>query len=925
MPGTVITTSPDIALLDSRIIASLCSGYFYVDISPSVYIGSGKTLVLGANVKIVNPYGVVVKDYGTNYEIAPALSQGMDGVVSFAIPTMASNYQYGKYTISVELFDQNNTRYVVTKTVSLCEPDKNNKTRSYGTLSATMRGSCTDGKVFIVVDTPPNYNGRIYESRSLDLTLDFPTASGEDPLETSIGSFSVQLYEGVYKLTGTDCVTYNFGDNIFVKVNYKIKLEKNIRCLIDECCVQERINELSLQLDAGCPLPDKERISNTIVEALLQLKIIELNANCGQDASDAITKLEQLLGCSCTCNCAEGTPIINTNPAKDFSIVGCGFDKTTVGLTDTYTLYNYTYVVEVVPNGGVLTVSAATLDGCTKTQTISFDIAAAYSQIKSLANETDEEAAFWASVINKILNSIGNGVITGWTAMTFLQRIESMLNYMSSCCYCGAYINGVEVDLPIVSFIRNGSDVEIQWADTGEDKVEVWLDGILKGTVDSSLDTFNLVGAADGNPHTWVLKPLCSNNKYGTPATGEFTYIGCDTVAPPTVSSNNVNGVSCPYDLTSLVSTPPLGIDVEWHTANNTNASSLVPDATNVSSGVYYAFAKNGDGCYSTATVVTLICAEATSCTAPQGLFAQPFLGAFRILFSSAAYPPPSNSYTVKRRLASDPDVDGSYTTIGTPTFNAGLNKWTILDGSANNNTLYVYKAISNCGGSPVTTPYTTYEFANITCPSVTYTPALNSIGYSFTNVGANITKYEVKLYDAAGVVLLETDTYTPAFSTPISGTFSGLSSSTTYKIRVRVYIGTYYTDCTFSTQVTTGATGNNIFWSVNDVVGARLRIYDGASPANTVLNILSTSTSQNGELTGLSGAYQVCAEWASGSGNVIKIRICDVLGNEVFYDGSITVGDPTSCYTLPALPNSSAPYYVYVTAGNIEPPSCGA
>jgi hypothetical protein len=231
MPGTVITTSPDIALLDSRIVANLCTGYFLIDLTPSVYIASGKTLVLGANVQISNTYGVIVKPYGTSYEIAPALSMGMDGVVSFAIPTMASNYQYGKYTITVELFDQNNTRYTVTKTISLCEPDKNNKTRSYGTLSAKLTGSCTDGKVYVIVDTPPNYNGRQYESRSLDLELDYPTASGVDPLETSIGSFSVQLYEGVYKLSGTDCVTYNFGDNLFVKVNYKINLEKNIRCL----------------------------------------------------------------------------------------------------------------------------------------------------------------------------------------------------------------------------------------------------------------------------------------------------------------------------------------------------------------------------------------------------------------------------------------------------------------------------------------------------------------------------------------------------------------------------------------------------------------------------------------------------------------------------------------------------------------------
>lgn len=918
MAGTVITTSPNIALLDSRIIANLCTGYFLIDISPSVYIGSGKTLVLGANVKIVNPYGVVVKDYGANYEIAPALSMGMDGVISFAIPTMAGNYQYGKYTVSVELFDQNNTRFVVTKTVSLCEPDKNNKTRSYGTLSATLRGSCTDGKVYVIVDTPPNYNGRIYESRSLDLQLDYPTASGETPEETTIGSFSVQLYEGVYKLSGTDCVTYNFGDNIFVKVNYKINLEKAIRCLIDECCVYERLAELQLKLKDSCPLPEQERITNIILDSLMLLKLIKLAANCGADASDYITDLEKLLGCSCICNCAEGTPIINTSPAKDFSIIGCGFEKTTVGLTDTYTINNYTYVVDVVENGGVLTVSAATLNGCTKTQIITFNITAAYTQIKSLANATDEEAAFWASVINKALNGVSSSCLpANWSALTLLQRVQWMVTFMCACCNCSAVINTSATS-------KVGGDVLLEWTSTGAYLIDIFLDGIFKGTVLSTVEEFTLVGAADGTEHTWILMPRCSNSKFGTPATGTFTFLGCASVSPPVVSSNNVNGVACPYDLTSLESTPPAGVTYEWHTANNTDASSLVPDATNVSSGVYYAFAKDASGCYSTATIVTLTCAEATSCTAPQSLTVVESVGGFMVSFLSAAYPPPSSSYTVKRRLKSAPDVDGSYSTIGTPTFNAGSGRWEILDTTASNNTLYVYKAISNCGGSPVTTPYTTFDFANITCPTVTYTPTTSSIGYSFTNVGGEVDKYDVKLYDATSVTLLETDTFTPAFPSPISGTFSGLTSSTTYKVRVRVYIGTYYKDCTFSTQVTSGATGNNIYYHINDVIGARLRIYDGASPANTVLNVLSTSTTQNGELTSLSGVYQICAEWNSGSGNVIKIRICDVNGNEVFYDGSITNFDPVSCYTLPSLPNSSAPYFVFVTAGNIEPPTCG-
>lgn len=783
MPGTPTTGSPNIALLDSKIVADLCSGKFYVDASPSIYIGSGAANVLGANVQIVNPYGVVVKPYGSNYEIAPNLSGGMNAVISFNVPTQASNYQYGKYTVSVKLYDAGGASWVVTKTVSVCEPDKNNKTKSYGSLSALMNASCKDGKVCIVTDNVPNYNGKQVESQVNDFTLEYPTGSGLNSLETTIGSFCVQLYEGVYKFTGTICATYNFTDNVFVKVNYKIKKEKNIRCLIDECCVFTKLSELNLLLKTNCTLKEQEETTAIIVDALRLLKTIQLAADCGEDASDYIADLEKLLGCTCTCNCAEGTPIINTSPNKDFVITGCNVTKTTVGLTDSYVIENYEYVVGVVENGGALVVATATLSGCIKTQQLTFSISAVYTQIKSLINS---DTTYWQLLINTILAS-GN-----------VSVFQAVLVSITNCCNCSATIGTVTPS-------QSGADVLLSWTATGEFSVDVYMDGVFMGNVLGGVDQITLAGAANGATHTYVILPKCSNNKYGTSANGTFAYLGCPSIAAPVVSSNNVNGVECPYNLTSLQSTPPAGITYEWHTANNTNASSLVPNATSVSSGVYYAFAKNTDGCYSTATIVTLVCAAATSCTAPQTLLVAPAAGCdFYVTFQSAAYPPPSNSYTVKRRLFSDPDVDGSYTTIGTPTWNATLNRWVICDATAANNTLYTYKAISNCGGSPITTPFTTYEYAKLTCPVLTLTPDTDSVDYSFAPAGGSISKYEVKIYDATGVTLIHTDTHVPAFSNPTTGTFTYLSDSTTYKVRIRVYIGTYYTDCDFVTVVTT-------------------------------------------------------------------------------------------------------------------------
>ena len=918
MPSTTVSGSSNIAVFDLKVIASLCTGQFCLDVTPSTYIGSGKNNLLGVKFKIDDQYGVPVRPYPvSSYDLSPALSADMDSSVCFNIPTLAGTYKYGTYTVTAELTDADGSKYYVTKKVTICPPNSKDKSKNYGTLSAKIFGSCKDGKLFVIADTVPAYNGKISETQVSDFELRYPTISGLDPIETNQGSFSVQLFEGEYMFSGEICATYNFTDNIYVEVKYKIKKTQNVRCLIDECCVFERLEELNARLKTNCTEAERTATTEIILETLNYLKQIELAAQCGKDATEYIESMEKLLGCTCTCNCAEGTPIINNNPSKDFLIEGCGVSKQTVGLTDVYTIDNFEYVVGVIDNGGILVVSTAVQTDCTKTQNITFNISAAYTQIKGLANADNTEAAFWASVINKVLTLVdGSCIDTGWAGMTFQARIAAIIAKVCACCGCAATIDSSSVQ-------KVGSGVKLSWTDTGEFAVDVYLDGVFKGRVLSTVDEFTFDNAADGSTHSWVLVPVCSNNKFGIAASGEFTELGCPSITPPVVSSNNVNA-ECPYDLSTLLSAPPVGITYEWHTQNNTNSSSLLANPSSVSSGVYYVFAKDSNGCYSTATQVTLVCIEETSCTAPQNLSVSAIGGGFLVQFQSAAFAPPSNSYTVKRRLKSDPDLDGSYTTIGSPSFNGSSNKWEILDSSASNNTLYVYKAISNCGGSPPSTPYTTYEFANITCPSVTITPSETALGTSFTHVGGGVDKYKIELYDSTGTMLLATNLHTPAFATPVTGTFSGLTASTSYKIKTTVYIGTYSKVCTTQSTATSGASGDKIYWFLNGVVGAKLTIKDSASPPATLLDELSTSTPKSGTLSGLTGPIEICGKWNSGSGNIIKMRICDSNGNELFYSGNINVGDPEDCYTTVSLPASGAPYYVFVTAGDVEPNTCG-
>ena len=794
----LITTSPNIATLDSKIVANQCDGNFLIDLSPSVWIASGKDNVLGSKVKLVNPYGVTVRDYPSNFDAAPSFSGGMDAVTSISIPTQAGNYQYGKYSVYVQLTDADGTIYEIVKYQSICAPNTADKGKKYGNLGVKLTGICNQGKVYVLVDEVPTYKGLIAESSTQNFTLDYPTGSGLPPIsDTTQGAFSVPLFEGVYKLTGNVCATYNYGDNVYAQVPYQVNYSKAVICSLDEGCVFVGLAALYEKLNSDCSEEEKNDTRSRIERAALLKYLIDTGVQSGEDVSDYIQDLEDVLGQTCSCDFNNGTPIVNNNPAEDVVIQGCNVEREEVGLTTTYTINNYSYSASVSSNGGILNISNVVLNGCAQSQNITFNINNAYTQIRQLANASLSQAQYWAAIVMKVLRGVDAeclGITTGQLATISLdQFIQKIIDKACAGAGCDSIVNTIQA-------IQDGGDVVVSWTQTGASYLDIYVDGVLVATALSSLSSYRLNGFADGVSHTYQIVSKCGNGVLGSSLQGTFGYAGCPVINAPAVSSSSVSNATCPFDLTGLVSGLPTGIEAEWHTANNHLPTSLVPDPTNVSDGIYYVFGTDGDNCYSnTGTKVIVTCAVASSCSAPQNLSVSAIIGGFKVYFKSALYPPSGNSYTVKRKDAAAPDVDANYTTIGTPVFNASSGKWEITDNTAANNTLYTYKAISNCD----TPRYILLNFANIVCPSLSLTSDEDSISYSFAPAGGQVDKYEVEIWNSAGTTKLHTDTFLPALSNPTTGMFTYLSSGTSYKIRLVSYIGDYSSFCPFVSKST--------------------------------------------------------------------------------------------------------------------------
>jgi hypothetical protein len=158
--------------------------------------------------------------------------------------------------------------------------------------------------------------------------------------------------------------------------------------------------------------------------------------------------------------------------------------------------------------------------------------------------------------------------------------------------------------------------------------------------------------------------------------------------------------------------------------------------------------------------------------------------------YSSTPTAQAPTQFTIQHKLTSDPDIPASYTTQAIITnfgqaCSGGTCSYTYpASGTLNHNTSYDFRIATDCseGNINYSTPVTKI---NVLCPSYTPTATSNSISYSFSGAtGTSVTGYVVELLNNGSVV--ESKPLASVAAT-ISGTFSGLSSTTAYVVRVTV------------------------------------------------------------------------------------------------------------------------------------------
>lgn len=262
----------------------------------------------------------------------------------------------------------------------------------------------------------------------------------------------------------------------------------------------------------------------------------------------------------------------------------------------------------------------------------------------------------------------------------------------------------------------------------------------------------------------------------------------------------------------------------------------------------------------SAACVIPLNITSDPICTAPGVPVVNKSGNVITVGFGAATSEPPL--YRVQRRLKSAADIDANYTILsGSPAYNISTSKYEISETwtSAELNKVWIYKAISLCTG--LSRPFSIKEYISQTCPVVTIGKSSTTVTYSFPHVGGDTNQYRVALYN--GITLIGTIQTKAVSPSPVTGSFTGLTASTAYSVKVYNEItGTAYSnECvsavttdpipltvTFSNQstCTTGLQTRtfNINSTPGTALGLALRMSGYFNWANTVgtRNVLITA-----------------------------------------------------------------------------------
>lgn len=362
----VITTSPDITLLDFAILYDLSTGTPSITLTNrSVGNPSGTTNLANCTwwYEITTPNGVYIHE---GSELVPDVTTANWTTLTIPAgswPTPFGTPPYGQvefscavpYVATLYVKDSSGHIFSLPKSVTICRPAGNtDKTLgNFGVADVTATVKCETASVVTNDTTNYTYQNKTGSYAGNTWTFQAPMdENGNIPspmVVTGEGRvfFPVTYSAEGYQLYMNSLQTYDMGDYQTIKLQYKFKAVFPIWCNVNLCEAYCQLESLQAQLDKSCGDVENPKIKQKLekVQGLIQEAMMGImQPLCGINVPAIIEEIKKIGGAKCNCSGMGGiNPIANADGDINLSV-------TTVGaITGTVTNVgnNYTIALEV--------------------------------------------------------------------------------------------------------------------------------------------------------------------------------------------------------------------------------------------------------------------------------------------------------------------------------------------------------------------------------------------------------------------------------------------------------------------------------------------------------------------------------------------------------------------------------------------------
>lgn len=355
---------------------------------------------------------------------------------------------FGTYHIKGTLVEANASTYDIEFDVEVCDSNLL-KSSNYIVGCVSAEANCVTAKLTITDQNSYIYNKMDAEYVEYDNKMwlpDDPDGSLEEfnftdlPYVKSLNGF----YTGNYQISVTAVATYALDCASFLEITYKGNLTKTIDCTASlcelNCCWTE-----SNQIASGGG-QKAGQMQDKIIEATPYYLEAVGNYLCGKNAEKAIAKVNDILGCSCTCRqyVIQPAPITigNSNIFGD-----CG---TTVEKDDNGDIHIHSFAYTISkgdPNDLGYSITTTQINECTKRTVIAFDYNVFQQNILNAIANNAQYILNWQTVLGiKDCPCDDVEIDNGSTLVTLNTQSSDFLTLEDTYFVKNDVITGVEYD-----------------------------------------------------------------------------------------------------------------------------------------------------------------------------------------------------------------------------------------------------------------------------------------------------------------------------------------------------------------------------------------------------------------------------------------------------------------------------------------------